>query len=115
MQEEMETSYQVNRVPETLALETHTARLTGVLVYLAGISPLMRGPLKSREPHAIRQPSPCPSLPSVSCLDLWIPTWFPQDAGTRYHPVCMMVMVTSVPNFKTSILICTPTSGSFLR
>lgn len=43
MQEEMETSYQVNRVPETLALETHTARLTGVLVYLAGISPLMRG------------------------------------------------------------------------
>lgn len=42
----METSYQVNTAPETQAKETYTARLTGVLVYRAGISPLMRGPQK---------------------------------------------------------------------
>ena len=98
MQEEMETSYQANTAPETLAKETYTARLTGVLVYLAGISPMMKGPQKSREPGTIRHPPPCPALPSASCLDLWIPMWFTQDAGTRYYLVCMMVTVTTVPN-----------------
>lgn len=44
MQEEMEKCYQVNTVPEALAKETSTARMTGVLVYLVGVSPLMRGP-----------------------------------------------------------------------
>lgn len=63
MQEEMEKSYQVNTAPETLAKETHTARLTGVLVYQAGISPLMRGPRKSRESRVIRHPPP-----SISCF-----------------------------------------------
>lgn len=98
MQEEMETSYQVDTTSETLAKETYTARLTGVLVYWAGISPLMSGPQKSREPRAIRQPPPCAALPSTSCPEIWIPMWLAQDAGIRYHLVCMMVMVTSPPN-----------------
>ena len=44
MQEGMEKCYQVNTVLEALAKETYTAKLTGVLLYQAGISPLLRGP-----------------------------------------------------------------------
>lgn len=86
--------YEVNTDFGELTEEMHTARMTGVLVYLAGISPLVRGLQRQTKPHAFGYHWSTPPPPPLLHLDssfvkhklpsnLWFPTWLAQDAGNR--------------------------------
>lgn len=71
MKEKRGKSYQVNTDVGELTKEMHTARMTGVLVYLAGISPLVRGLQRQTDVighHSTQPPALTPALSSTSCL-----------------------------------------------
>lgn len=81
----MGKSYQVNTDFRELTKEMHSARMTGVLVYLAGISPRVRG-LQRQTKRILLDITPQNSLclPSLKLpSNLWFPTWLAQDAGNR--------------------------------